>query len=77
MQLFNAGWQFLVRLIKKAGPYVLVELLLPGGTLFALVLYVSRSGALNALQPMPVVCQDYSQCQVLQERHAKHVLHAL
>lgn len=27
---------------QKVGPYVLLELLLPGGTLFAFVLYMSR-----------------------------------
>jgi hypothetical protein len=41
-------------LVEKAGPYLLLELLLPGGTLVALVLYVYRrqktgSGARNAL----------------------------
>ena len=29
---------------RKAGPYVLVELLLPGGTLIALLLWFSSSG---------------------------------
>ena len=29
-------------LVQKAGPYLLLELLLPGGTLFALLLYVYR-----------------------------------
>jgi len=28
--------------VQKAGPYLLLELLLPGGTLFALLLYVYR-----------------------------------
>ena len=67
MQRLTFGWQFLRRLMKKAGPYILIELLLPGGTLFAVILHISRSGAWNALQPMPVVCQPYSQCQVLVE----------
>jgi hypothetical protein len=30
-------------LARKLGPYVLVELLLPGGTLFALMLFVYRN----------------------------------
>jgi hypothetical protein len=30
-------------LVRKLGPYVLVELLLPGGTLFALVLFAYRN----------------------------------
>jgi hypothetical protein len=29
-------------LVEKAGPYLLLELLLPGGTLFALLLYACR-----------------------------------
>jgi len=33
--------------VQKVGPYVLIELLLPGGTLIALVLYLYRSGKLR------------------------------
>lgn len=29
-------------LVQRAGPYVLIELLLPGGTLLALLLYLCR-----------------------------------
>ncbi len=32
--------RFLASLIQKAGPYLLLEILLPGGTLFALLLFV-------------------------------------
>jgi hypothetical protein len=77
MRMLNIGWQFLRRLMKQAGPYMLIELLPPGGTLVALILLLSRSGALSALQPMPVVWQQYSQCQVLLERHAVRDLNAL
>ena len=70
MQMITFGWQFLRRLMKQVGPYMLIELLLPGGTLFALILHISRCGAWSALQPMPVVCQPYAQCQVLVERNA-------
>jgi hypothetical protein len=77
MEILNTGWQFLRRLLKQAGPYMLIELLLPGGTLVALILLISRSGALSALQPLPVVWQQYSQCQVLLERHAVRDLKAL
>lgn len=31
-------------LLQKAGPYVLIEILLPGGTLIALLLYLYRRG---------------------------------
>ncbi|MEO8755965.1 MAG: hypothetical protein ABI624_25160 [Casimicrobiaceae bacterium] len=37
------------RLAKQAGPYVLLEIVLPGGTLFALLLYLHRSGQLREL----------------------------
>ncbi len=37
------------RLVQKAGPYVLLEIVLPGGTLFALLLYLYRSGQLRSL----------------------------
>jgi len=76
MQMLTVGWQFLRKLMKQAGPYLLIELLLPGGTLFALILHISRSGAWSALQPMPVVCQQYSQLHVLVERRAVRNLHA-
>lgn len=65
MQIIETGRLFLRRLVKQAGPYVLLELLLPGGTLFALLLLIYRSGALTALQPMPVICPQSAQIQVL------------
>lgn len=70
MEKFKAARQFLRTLAKQAGPYVLLELLLPGGTLFALLLYVYRSGALTALQPMPVLCPQYAHCQAVVMRQA-------
>lgn len=37
------GWlDILRRLGQKAGPYLLLEMLLPGGTLFALLLFLYR-----------------------------------
>ena len=36
------SFKFFGVLVQKAGPYLLLELLLPGGTLFALLLYVYR-----------------------------------
>lgn len=38
-----------VRLLRKAGPYVVLEIVLPGGTLFALALYLHRTGQLRKL----------------------------
>jgi hypothetical protein len=37
------------RLVQKAGPYVVLEIVLPGGTLFALGLYLYRTGQLREL----------------------------
>lgn len=37
------------RLVREAGPYVLIELVLPGGTLIALLLYLYRKGHLRGL----------------------------
>ncbi|MFO1325417.1 MAG: hypothetical protein U1F15_15325 [Burkholderiales bacterium] len=37
------------RLLRKAGPYVVLEIVLPGGTLFALALYLHRTGQLRKL----------------------------
>ena len=37
------GWLGILRRVgQKAGPYVLLEMLLPGGTLFALLLFLYR-----------------------------------
>ena len=64
MQTLLAGWRLLRPMMKRAGPYMLIELLLPGGTLLALILFIARSGALNALQPMAVTAAstERSQC---------------
>ena len=35
------------RLLQRAGPYVVLEVVLPGGTLFALLLYLYRTGQLR------------------------------
>jgi hypothetical protein len=37
------------RLLRQAGPYVVLEVILPGGTLFALLLYLHRTGQLRRL----------------------------
>lgn len=38
------------RLLQRAGPYVVLEVVLPGGTLFALLLYLYRTGQLKKVQ---------------------------
>jgi len=39
----------LSRLAQKAGPYLLLEMVLPGGTLIALLLYLHQNGHLRFL----------------------------
>lgn len=43
------GMQSAQRLVRAAGPYLLIELVLPGGTLIALALYLYRNGHLRSL----------------------------
>lgn len=43
----------LYRLLKKAGPYVVLEVVLPGGTIFALLLYLYRTGQLRQVADLP------------------------
>ncbi|MFO1398273.1 MAG: hypothetical protein U1F48_14535 [Burkholderiales bacterium] len=46
------GMQRAQRLVRAAGPYLLIELVLPGGTLIALVLYLYRNGHLRSLSDL-------------------------
>jgi hypothetical protein len=46
--LVKSNVRSLVQLVERAGPYLLLELLLPGGTLFALLLFVYRNRPLRA-----------------------------
>ena len=36
-------------LLRSIGPYAAIEILLPGGTLFALLLWLARSGAFTTI----------------------------
>ena len=47
MQVLINSWVSLRRFAKQLGPYVMLEILLPGGTLFALLFFLYRSGKLN------------------------------
>jgi hypothetical protein len=47
MQAVIAGLGILRRYAQKLGPYVLLEILLPGGTLLALLLFLYRSRMLS------------------------------
>lgn len=46
METIAVVLELLRRLVQRAGPYVLVEIVLPGGTLIALALYLYRRYAL-------------------------------
>jgi hypothetical protein len=47
MQVLIDRLQTLRRYAKQLGPYLMLEILLPGGTLFALLFFLYRSGKLN------------------------------
>jgi hypothetical protein len=47
------GVMELYRLLRRAGPYVVLEVVLPGGTLFALLLYLYRTGQLRQVADLP------------------------
>lgn len=47
METVIVVWGILRRYAQKLGPYVLLEILLPGGTLFALLLFLYRSRTLS------------------------------
>ena len=42
MEVIMLGLEIARRLASKAGPYLVMEILLPGGTLLALLLYLYR-----------------------------------
>lgn len=43
MKIVVSSWEVLRRLGQKFGPYLLIEAVMPGGTLFALLLYLYRA----------------------------------
>ena len=43
MEIVVSGWEVLRRQAKRFGPYLLVEAVMPGGTLLALLLYLYRA----------------------------------
>ena len=45
------GWQWLRRFGPKLGPYVFLELVMPGGTLLALILFLHRRGYAGLVSP--------------------------
>ena len=54
MEILIAGLETLRRLLPRLGPYVLVEIVLPGGTLLALLLYLYRRGDSTIRRGLPL-----------------------
>lgn len=54
MEFAIESLEALSRLLQRIGPYLLVEILLPGGTLLALLLFLSRSGRFRIGDPARV-----------------------
>jgi hypothetical protein len=50
-------WQSIADLCRRAGPYLLIELLLPGGTLIALARFVYRRSRREGL-PLATTVRD-------------------
>jgi len=46
MRIIRSGFTWLRRIGQNLGPYLVLELVLPGGTLFALLLFLYRRGSL-------------------------------
>ena len=47
-----ARWVSMLKALRRAGPYLLVELLLPGGTLVALLLWLSNGAGRGNFAPL-------------------------
>jgi len=47
MDIVNRSFGWLRRVGRKLGPYLMLELLMPGGTLLALLLFLYRRGTLQ------------------------------
>jgi hypothetical protein len=45
------GWEMLRQFGQKFGPYLLLEILMPGGTLLALLLFLYQRRKINILGP--------------------------
>ena len=54
MEILIAGLEMLRRWLPRMGPYVLVEIVLPGGTLLALLLYLYRRGDSGIRRGLPL-----------------------
>jgi hypothetical protein len=51
MRMVMIGWEMLRQFGQKFGPYLLLEILMPGGTLLALLLFLYQRRKINILGP--------------------------
>jgi len=49
MEIVMVGVEILRRMLCRCGPYLFVELVMPGGTLLALLIYLYRRQAMKKL----------------------------
>lgn len=63
MEIVILGVEFMRRVLQRIGPYLLVELLLPGGSLLALALFLYRRRRPARLQK-PVGDQVYGELSI-------------
>lgn len=62
MQTVASGWLVLRQLAQRLGPYVLLEILLPGGTLLGLLLFLYRRWRLTGVAAsLPAVAKRVSE----------------
>ena len=52
-------WTMLQRVAQRFGPYLLVELLLPGGSLVAIGLFLYREGKLGRSVALPAIARRF------------------
>ena len=60
MQIVLMGLEILHRAGRKLGPYLLLEILMPGGTLLALLLFLYRRNRLPAGTDVPQIASTLS-----------------
>jgi hypothetical protein len=60
MQIMLMGLEILHRAGRKLGPYLLLEILMPGGTLLALLLFLYRRNRLPAGTDAPQIASTLS-----------------
>ena len=59
MQLeFMTAMGALGRAARKLGPYLILEIVMPGGTLMALLLFLYQNGKLDFVRDVPRIARD-------------------